>query len=265
MNEITIFNNPEFGSVRMIEMNGEPYFVGKDVAEILGYSNPQKAIRDHIDDEDKTLNESFTVNGTMAVLINESGLYSLILSSKLPKAKEFKHWVTSEILPSIRKTGSYSIEQKPDSYTIEDPAARARRWAEEYEEKKALEIKNTELVEQNDKLVTENKYMKPKAAYFDALVDRETLTNFRDTAQELNIPQVAFIDFLKDNNYIYFKGSGKNRQIRAYAEPVKDGLFTLKEFTNKHNGFKGVQVFVTPKGRNVFGKLLGAIERYIDD
>jgi prophage antirepressor-like protein len=251
----------------MIEMNGEPYFVGKDVAEILGYSDTNKAVVMHVDDEDKILNDksspSFGQRG--ATLINESGLYSLILLSKLPEAKKFKRWVTSEILPSIRKTGSYSIEQKPDSYTIEDPAARARRWAEEYEEKKALEIKNTELVEQNDKLVTENKYMKPKAAYFDALVDRETLTNFRDTAHELNIPQVAFIDFLKDNNYIYFKGSGKNRQIRAYAEPVKDGLFTLKEFTNKHNGFKGVQVFVTPKGRNVFGKLLGAIERYIDD
>jgi prophage antirepressor-like protein len=107
MNEIKVFENAEFGKVRTIEVDGIPYFVGKDVAEILGYSNPQKAIRDHIDEEDKTLNEMFTVNGTMATLINESGLYSLILSSKMPNAKRFKRWVTSEVLPSIRKTGSY--------------------------------------------------------------------------------------------------------------------------------------------------------------
>ena len=102
-----IFENKEFGEIRTIMINDEPYFVGKDVAEILGYTNPQKAIRDHIDEEDKTLNESFTVNGTKGVLINESGLYSLILSSKLPNAKKFKHWITSEVLPTIRKTGGY--------------------------------------------------------------------------------------------------------------------------------------------------------------
>lgn len=101
MDEIKVFNNAEFGSVRTVMVNDEPYFVGKDVAEILGYTNPQKSIRDHVDEEDKTLNESFTVNGTKGVLINESGLYSLILSSKLPTAKKFKHWVTSEVLPSI--------------------------------------------------------------------------------------------------------------------------------------------------------------------
>ena len=85
-----IFENEQFGSIRTVELDGTPYFVGKDVAEVLGYSNPQKAIRDHVDDEDRTVNESFTVNGTAITLINESGLYSLILSSKLPKAKEFK-------------------------------------------------------------------------------------------------------------------------------------------------------------------------------
>ena len=95
-------------------VDGEPYFVGKDVAEILGYSNPQKAIRDHVDEEDRTVNESFTVNGTMGMLINESGLYSLILRSQLPSAKRFKRWVTSEVLPAIRKTGKYAIE-KPKS------------------------------------------------------------------------------------------------------------------------------------------------------
>ena len=109
-NENKSFENEEVCSVRTMEINGEPYFVGKDVATILGYVKPENAIANHVDDEDKT---TTLIQGTgsnyksNAVIINERGLYSLILSSKLPKAKEFKHWVTSEILPSIRKTGGY--------------------------------------------------------------------------------------------------------------------------------------------------------------
>ncbi len=114
MNELMIFENPTFGQVRTIEIDNEPWFVGKDVAEALGYSNPQKAIRDHVDEEDKGVNESFTPGGKQKLpVINESGLYSLILSSKLPGAKEFKRWVTSEVIPSIRKTGGYTLKPKP--------------------------------------------------------------------------------------------------------------------------------------------------------
>ena len=108
-NKLQIFESTDFGTVRTILIDKEPYFVGKDVAEILGYTNPQKAIRDHVDDEDRTVNESFTVNGTKGLLINESGLYALIVASKLPAAKKFKRWVTSEVLPAIRKTGSYTV------------------------------------------------------------------------------------------------------------------------------------------------------------
>ena len=108
-NEIKIFENEEFGSVRTMEINGEPYFVGKDVAEILGYANTSKALIDHVDDEDKLNNETLSSLGQRGGwLINESGLYSLILSSKLPNAKKFKRWVTSEVLPSIRKFPSPS-------------------------------------------------------------------------------------------------------------------------------------------------------------
>lgn len=107
MNELTVFENQEFGRLRTAEINNEVWLVGKDVARALGYTDPQKAIRDHVDCEDRTVNESFTVNGTPITLINESGLYSLVLSSKLPGAKRFKHWVTSEVLPSIRKNGGY--------------------------------------------------------------------------------------------------------------------------------------------------------------
>ena len=142
-NAIKIFENEEFGSVRTMEINGEPYFVGKDVAEILGYSKARNAIANHVDDDDKKV---APIQGDLGgiqemTVINESGLYSLIMSSKLPNAKRFKRWVTSEILPSIRKTGSYSIQSKPDSYTIEDPIERAKRWIEEQEEKKALKVK----------------------------------------------------------------------------------------------------------------------------
>ncbi len=118
MDNIKIFENPDFGKVRTLDVNGEPYFVGKDVAEILGYQNASKALADHVDEYDKLNNETLSSLGQRGGwLINESGLYSLILSSKLPKAKEFKHWVTSEILPSIRKTGSYTV---PNNYDNSD-------------------------------------------------------------------------------------------------------------------------------------------------
>lgn len=108
MNEMQVFETADFGSIRAVSIDGMPYFSGKDVAAALGYTNPQKAVRDHIDEEDKTVNDLFSVNGTPLTLINESGLYSLILSSKLPSAKHFKRWVTSEVLPMIRRTGVYA-------------------------------------------------------------------------------------------------------------------------------------------------------------
>lgn len=114
-NKIQVFEKEEFGKVRTLMIDGEPWASGKDVATALGYANPQKAIRDHVDPEDKTVNDSFTVNGTTPALINESGLYSLILSSKLPKAKEFKRWITSEVLPALRKTGHYGTAKAPDT------------------------------------------------------------------------------------------------------------------------------------------------------
>lgn len=113
--ELKVFENPAFGQVRTVEIDGEPYFVGKDVATILGYSNPRDAISKHVDDEDKGVAKCDTLGGRQEILfINESGLYSLILSSKLPGAKEFKRWVTSEVVPSIRKTGGYTLKPMTD-------------------------------------------------------------------------------------------------------------------------------------------------------
>ena len=136
MYDLQVFSNAEFGSVRAVTFDGMPYFVGKDVAVVLGYTNPQKAMRDHVDDDDKTVNESFTVNGTKGILINESGLYSLILSSKLPTAKKFKRWVTSEVLPTIRSTGGYSIIPQEDRVlTGRDVVIRAEAFGKKYDGK----------------------------------------------------------------------------------------------------------------------------------
>lgn len=235
MNDMVTFEKTGLGKIRAVLIDGEAWLVGKDVAAALGYSNPQKAVRDHVDIEDKTVNESFTVNGTMAILINESGLYSLILSSKLPSAKAFKRWVTSEVLPQIRRTGTYGTM---GSYLIEDPAERARQWAKEYEKRKALEEKVEE--------------QRPKAQYFDALVDSKLLTNFRDTAKELHLPQNEFIEWLLNNKYIYRDSSAK---IKPYAAHVKSGLFQVKDFATAA-GFSGTRTLITVKGKETFRLLL---------
>lgn len=137
MNDLAIFENPEFGHIRGLKIEGEPWFIGKDVAAALGYSDTAQAIRKHIDDEDKGVVESTTPGGKQNItIINESGLYSLMLKSKLPGAKKFKRWVTSEVLPSIRKTGAYSM---PGAGRAEpaDNAVFERLW-EELERKQKL-------------------------------------------------------------------------------------------------------------------------------
>lgn len=130
MNDLAIFENPEFGHIRGLKIEGDPWFVGKDIAAALGYSDTAQAIRKHIDDEDKGVVESTTPGGKQNItIINESGLYSLMLKSKLPGAKKFKRWVTSEVLPSIRKTGAYSMQGAGRDAPAED-AMFERLWAE---------------------------------------------------------------------------------------------------------------------------------------
>ena len=251
MNNLQIFNNEKFGSSRTVEVNNEPYFVGKDVADIIGYSNPQKAIRDHVDEEDKTLNESFTVNGTMAVLINESGLYSLILSSKLPTAKEFKRWITHEVIPAIRKTGGYigGVENLSDDEIMAKALLIGKRTIEQQQ----LRIQNLEI--KNSELTVSNTVMQPKADYFDELVDRNLLTNIRETAKQLRVGQKVFVNFLLDKKYLYRDLKGK---LMPYAGKG-DGLFEVKECFNDKTRWSGVQVLVTPKGREVFRLLCAGL------
>lgn len=231
MNNLAIYENEEFGTVRTVVVDGEPWFVGKDVAEALGYSNSRKALLDHVDDEDKGVTNCDTLGGNQNLtIINESGVYALIFGSKLPNAKKFKHWVTSEVLPSIRKTGSYNL---PGTY------------------KEALQQLLIQ-VEENERLALENSEMKPKAEYFDDLVDRKLLTNFRDTAKELGVKPKKFLDFLEDKKYIYRDAKGT---IKPYSEK-NDGLFELKEYKGRYSSHAGQQTLITPRGREVFRLLL---------
>lgn len=234
MNDIKIFENPEFGKVRTIVINNESWFVGKDVADILGYQNGSRDINRHVDEDDRQNYQNGTFESPRGMtVINESGLYSLILSSKLPTAKKFKHWVTSEVLPSIRKTGSYNL---PD---FNNPAEAARAWANEYEAKQ--------------KLLTENKVMKPKAEYFDCLVDRNLLTNFRTTAKEFHMKQKQFVNWLLKNKFVYRDQKGSLQPYSEYTEyfHVKD----VKSPTG--NRWVGTQTLITPKGKEAFRLMLG--------
>jgi prophage antirepressor-like protein len=241
MNEIKIFNNEEFGSVRVMEIDGEPYFVGKDITTILGYTNPTKAMQDHVDKEDMSFNETLKLSRQSgAWLINESGVYSLILSSKLPSAKKFKHWVTSEVLPSVRKTGGYVND---DELFINNYLPYAD------ENTKQLFRMNLQVIrEQNIKIAQ----MTPKAEYFDDLIRRNLLTNFRDTAKEFNMRQKDFIQWLLDNRYVFRDAKGN---LKPYCNSISDELFQLKEYKSgdKHCG---VQTLITPKGRETFRLLL---------
>ena len=246
MNKLTIFKNEEFGEIRTVNRNDEVFFVGKDVAEILGYTNTQKAIRDHIDEEDK-LTERIVLSGQNreVIIINESGLYSLILSSKLPNAKKFKHWVTAEVLPSIRKHGAYMTnETLEQALTSPDFLIRlATELKNEKEKSKQLQLANSELL-------VDNAIMKPKAEYFDVLVDRNLLTGIRETAKELKIPQNTFVKFLIDNKYLYRDKKGK---LQPFANDK--GYFEIKETINEKTQWSGTQVLITPKGREAFSMM----------
>lgn len=211
-NELTVFENAEFGSVRTLVINGEPYFVGKDVAKILGYNNPRKALIDHVDSEDKGVTKCDTLGGTQEMtVINESGLYSLILSSKLPKAKEFKRWVTSEVIPSIRKTGSYSIQQKVDSYMIEDSIARAKRWIEEEEERRTL------------KLTVE--HQKPMVMLAEERIDKKGCYSLTDVTKSLHFKRGQITRWAKSQGFIHKTLTEVNNKGEEYFKVYStDGI-----------------------------------------
>ena len=242
MNQMEIFKNPEFGAIRAVEIDGEPWLVGKDVSLALGYTNPQKAIRDHVDAEDRTVNDSFTVNGTAITLINESGLYSLVLSSKLPKAKQFRRWVTSEVLPTIRKHGAYMTREKLWEVAT-SPEALLKLCSDLLAER-----------EKNAALQADNARLQGKAVYYDLFIDLRHSTNLRTTAKELEVPERRFVRFLLERRYVYRAPSGC---VMPYAKSANDGLFCVKDFCR--NGHTGSYTLVTPKGKLHFAELRSLI------
>lgn len=228
-NILEVFNSSEFGSIRTFKINNTIHFVGKDIAVALGYSNPQKAVRDHIDDEDRTVNNSFTINGTPAVLINESGLYSLVLSSKLESAKRFKRWITADVLPALRRTGSYSLnipQTLPEAL---------RAYADEVEQHK----KTKALVEAQ----------RPKVIFADAVSTSESDILVGDLAKLLNqngyvVGQNRLFEQLRNEGFLISrKGNSYNMPTQRAMEL---GLFRIKETAITHSDGR-VSLNKTPK------------------
>lgn len=244
MNDLQVFENSEFGSVRTVEFNGEPYLVGKDVAEILGYERPAKAILDHVDDEDKDEVPIQDTIGRMqnTPIINESGLYSLILSSKLPTAKKFKRWVTSEVLPSIRKHGMYATDEllnNPDLLISVATALKAER-------EKCLVLQ------------AQAEADRPKVIFADAVSVSKTSILIGELAKLIkqngvDIGQNRLFEWLRDNGYlIRRKGSDWNMPTQKSLDM---GIFTIKETVITHSdGHTSISktVKVTGKGQQYF-------------
>lgn len=248
MNEVEIFRNPEFGAVRTLSINNEPFFVGKDVADILEYQNGSRDINRHVDVEDRR--KLMFSDGTQereTIFINESGLYSLILSSKMPEAKKFKHWVTAEVIPSIRKNGGYIANQ--ENLTDDELLTRAvlvaqKKIAERDERIKALE--------------TESEIMRPKALFADCVSASDSTILVGELAKILkgkgvDIGQNRLFSWMRDNGYLV------KRQGTDYNMPtqraMEKGLFKIKETAiNKPDGSIKISktVKVTGKGQQYF-------------
>ena len=248
MSELQIFKNAEFGSVRTLTINDEPYFVGKDVAEILGYTNPSKALADHVDEDDKLNNESLSSLGQRGGwIINESGLYGLILSSKMPNAKKFKRWVTSEVLPAIRRHGIYAIDEvlnNPDMLIAALTELKAER-----EKTKLL----AETVAVQKQQISE---MKPKASYYDVVLNCKDLVAISVIAKDYGWSANRMNQYLQKKGVQYKQG---NKIWLLYQKYSELGYTSTK--TNSYSGSDGTvhtkpHTYWTQKGRLFIYELL---------
>lgn len=258
MNNLQIFNSPEFGQVRIVQQNGEPWFVGKDIADILGYSNSSKAIPQHVDEEDRQKQNLPTAqNGKLVAaswLINESGLYSLILSSKMPKAKEFKRWVTSEVIPAIRKTGGYIAGS--ENMTDAEIMAKAVLVAQSTIQQRDQRIKELE---------SDVAAAKPKVLFADAVSASDSTILIGDLAKILKqnghpIGQKRLFNWMREQGYLIKRaGADYNSPTQRAMEM---GLFKIKETAISHSdGHVSVSktTKVTGKGQQYFiNKFCGA-------
>ena len=235
MNDLQIFENSEFGKIRTITKDNEPMFCLADVCKALELTN-SRSVADRLEDDERCKLDLPRQGETW--FVTESGLYAVILRSDKPNAKKFRKWVTGEVLPSIRKNGGYIANQ--ENLTPEQIVANALVVAQN-------------IITQKDKQIEE---MKPKANYFDALVDKKLNTNIRDTAKDLGIGEKAFVSFLIEKGYVFRQG--KHKQLRPYAKYAEsgNGLFVLKDKHNEQNGWTGQQMYVTPKGKETFRLLL---------
>lgn len=242
MEELQIFNYRE-KAIRTTQIGGEPWFVLKDVCDVLGLTDTNK-ISTRIDPDELTRIKFVSGGQTREMLcVNESGLYNVILRSDKQEAKPFRKWVTSEVLPSIRKHGAYMTPEtlqaailNPD-YLLQVVTALKN----ETDKRKALEITNASLA-------VDLEIARPKAEYFDELAARNTLTNFRETAKELGVGPKKFTEFLLRHKYIYRDDRGK---LMPY-ERKNTGYFEVKECFNEKTQWSGTQTLITPKGREAF-------------
>lgn len=263
MNDIKIFENPEFGSVRTVEVSGEAYLVGKDVAEILGYSNANKAIQMHVDEEDKKIldfkgfshfgNTLWEENDySSKTVINESGVYALVFGSKLPKAKEFKRWVTNEVLPSIRKHGAYMTDETLHRAITEPDflIQLATELKEEQEKRRQLEGTVAVQTQQISEL-------SPKASYYDVVLNAKDLLSISKIAKDYGKSAKWLNEWLHEQGIQFKQGD----IWLLYQKYSKQGYTNTK--TQTFNGADGtvhtkVHTYWTQKGRLFIYDLLKA-------
>nr|DAU07672.1 MAG TPA: repressor domain protein [Caudoviricetes sp.] len=244
MNDLQVFKYQD-SEVRTIEMNGEPWFVLKDVCKVLAMDVTQlKKTADRLDADEKGRTQITTPGGVQETwVINESGLYNVILRSDKPEAKPFRKWVTSEVLPTIRKHGAYMTPE-----TLQEVILNPDMMIQLCQQLKAEQDKNAALKVVNSRLTVDNQIMQPKADYFDELVERNLNTGIRETAKLLGIGQKEFVAFLQDKKYLY---RDKRGRLMPYMDK-NNGLFEVKECFNNKTNWAGTQVLITPKGRETF-------------
>lgn len=242
MNDLQVFKYQD-SEVRTIEMNGEPWFVLKDVCKVLRLTDTGRTAERLDSDE---LTRTTLVSGGQKremICINESGLYNVILRSDKPEAKPFRKWVTSEVLPTIRKHGAYMTPE-----TLQEAILNPDMMIQLCQQLKAEQDKNAALKVVNSRLTVDNQIMQPKADYFDELVERNLNTGIRETAKLLGIGQKEFVAFLQDKKYLY---RDKRGRLMPYTDK-NNGLFEVKECFNNKTNWAGTQVLITPKGRETF-------------
>ena len=241
MNQMEIFKNPEFGSIRTFEQNGEVLFCGKDIAQALGYRRPADAIAAHCKGVCVLPTPS---NGGIQQMkfIPEGDVYRLIVHSKLPSAERFERWVFDEVLPSIRQHGAYLTREKLWEVAT-SPEALLKLCSDLLAER-----------EKNAALREDNARLQSKAVYYDLFIDLHHSTNLRTTAKELDVPERRFVRFLLERRFVYRTPSGC---VLPYAKSANDGLFCVRDYYR--NGHTGSYTLVTPKGKLHFAELRSLI------